>query len=594
MSTKWSLWGFVFAVVAISALTIKHSTKGKLNVIQYDVAGYYSYLPAMFIYKDIKKLDWRSEVSKTYHIAGINDVASDHESGQKVMKYSLGMAISYLPGFAMAHLYAINADTPADGFSAPYQLGLIVIGWLYMLIALWYLRKILSVFYEDWIVAATLLIIALGTNYFIYAGSQSMMSHAFLFMLYTLVIHNTIQWYDRKSYIRIISLGMLIGLITITRPTEILLTIVVLLWGVGNFKDLKTRLQLLFDNKSYLALAILAGALVIGIQLFYWKYVSGDWLVYSYKDEGFSWDGRYLKQCFIGFRKGWLIYTPIMLLGISGLFPLYRSKKTFGIAKPILLFLLINTFIIFSWDNFWYGGGFGQRAMISSYVLFAFAIGAWIQFVSTKSKILKSTTTLFVLFCISLNVFQTMQAQIWGGFETANMTKKYYAKIFGQKEINPDWKTYLDNRDAKMGAISQSKLLFEEKFENEKGTEERLHLKTKSIKIGTKGLHVLLDKPINTLQKGQRVRAALMVSGHSRVWNRYNMSNLHIQLLSNGKVVSDQNVRLHDVSRDATWKPIQVDVKVRNENIDQIKVLAWSSKEANYLFLDDLKVSIIE
>ena len=596
MSTKMSFWSYIIAILAISSLTIAKGNKGKgkINVIQYDVAGYYSYLPSLFIYKDIKKLDWRKEITKSRSIAGINDVAFTHESGGKVMKYSIGMAISYLPGFAAAHLYAINSDSLANGFSLPYQLGLILIGWLYMLIALWYLRKILSVYYEDWIVAATLLIVALGTNYYIYAGSQSMMSHAFLFMLYTLVIHNTIQWYDCKSYLRIAAIGLLIGLITITRPTEVLLTVVVLLWGVGNFNKLKARVQLLFEAKSYIVIAMIAAAMVISIQLIYWKYVSGDWVVYSYKNEGFSWDGRYLRQCFIGFRKGWLIYTPIMILGILGLYPLYKNQKTKDISKPLYLFLLINTYIVFSWDNYWYGGGFGQRAMISSYVLFAFPIAAWIYYISKKSTFIKSSTILFIVFCIWLNVFQTLQAQIWGGFETRHMTKKYYAKIFGKKNINYEWKVLLDNTDAIMGKVSKSELLYENNFEDSTGTNERQYLDTKTKKIEAKGTHVLLDEPISTLRKGQKIRAELMASGRTIVWNRFTMSNLHIQLLTDGKVITDQHVRMQDVARGTYWIPVKVDIKVRHNDIDQIKVLAWSSKEENYLFVDDLKVSLVE
>lgn len=593
MSMKWSLWSYIIAVIAISSLTIIHSNKGKLNVIQYDVAGYYSYLPAIFIYKDIKELNWRKEVSKSYHIAGIDDVASDHVSGQKVMKYSLGMAISFLPGFALAHIYALNSAAPADGFSGPYQLGLILVGWFYMLIALWYLRKILDVYFEDWIVATTLLIIAIGTNYFIYAGSQSMMSHAFLFMLFTLVIYNTIKWYSHKSYWRIIAIGMLMGLITITRPTEILLTLVVLLWGVSNISELKERAKLLYESKVYIILAILVAALVIGIQLGYWKFVSGDWIVYSYKDEGFTWDGRYLRECFVGFRKGWLIYTPVMLLGLVGLYHLYTQKNTSSIAKPIILFLIISTYIIFSWDNYWYGGGFGQRAMISSYVLYALAIASLLQSVQRKAIWIQYLTGAFIVFCIWLNIFQTLQAQLWGGFETSNMTKKYYFKIFGESDINPDWKVLLDNKDAKMGKVKNSTTLFNLDFENEVGSLERPYKDSKTIKI-SEGLYTLLDQKISTLRKGQRLRAEVMVSGGKQVWNRWSMTNFHIQLYTNGKVVGDQNVRLHDVSRSADWKSIHVDIKVRQDNVDQIKVVAWSGNTNQDVYLDNLKVSIIE
>ena len=593
MLKSWSFRSFLFAVVAISTLSVAHYMRGPLRVIDYDVSGYYAYVPAIFIYDDLKDLKWRPEIIKKYQFNGLDDCTPERESGATVIKYPVGMAISYLPGFAAAHLYASLSNSAADGYSQPYHLGLILIGWLYMLIALWYLRKLLSIYFEDWIVALTLLIVALGTNYYIYAGSHTMMSHVFLFMLFALVIYHTIQWYLDPTIRRIAGIGLLLGLITITRPTEILLTLVVLFWSVHNLQSLKDRIKLLIECKLHLVAAMLSAAMVISIQLLYWKYASGDWIVYSYKGEGFSWDGRYLRECFIGFRKGWLIYTPIMLLGILGLYPLYKQKNTADIAKPIVLFLLVSTYIIFSWDNYWYGGGFGQRAMISSYVLFAPAIAALLQSLAHKAKWQKYITGAFILFCIWLNIFQSFQAQVWGGFETNSMTKKYYYKIFGESDINPDWKVYLDNKDAKMGVVQKSTPLFEVNFENELGSMERPFEGSKTVKI-TKGFNLLLLQPISSLKKGQRLRAEIMVSGNQRIWNRGKMSNLHIQLFSNGKVVRDQSVRLQDVARDKDWKPIQVDIKVKQDDIDQIKVLTWSNYEENVVFVDDLKVSIIE
>ena len=593
MLKSWSFRSFLLVVMAISTLSVAHYMKGPIRVIDYDVSGYYAYLPAIFIYDDLKDLNWRPEIIKKYNLNGLDDCTPERESGATVIKYPVGMAISYLPGFTAAHLYATLSDSTADGYSIPYHLGLILIGWLYMLIALWYLRKLLSIYFEDWIVALTLIIIALGTNYYIYAGSHTMMSHAFLFMLFALVIYHTTQWYRDPTFRRITGIGLLLGLISITRPTEIILTLVVLFWSVYNLQSFKSRIKLLLECKLHLLAAMIGAVMVISIQLIYWKYSSGDWIVYSYEGEGFSWDGRYIKECFIGFRKGWLIYTPIMLFGIIGLYPMYKQKNTTKISLPIILFLLIITYIIFSWDNYWYGGGFGQRAMISSYVLFSIAIAALLQFLSQKSNWLKCFSGAFILFCVWLNIFQSFQAQVWGGFETSNMTQKYYFKIFGERDVNPDWKVYLDNKDAKMGAIKKSTPLFNVNFENELGSIERRYKGSKTVKI-TKGVNTLLFQSISSLKKGQRLRAEIIVSGIRRNWNREKMTNFHIQLLSNGEVVRDQSVRLQDVSRNKEWKIIHVDIKVKQNNIDQIKVLTRSNYEENVVFVDNLKVSIIE
>jgi len=592
---SWSICSYIIAVIAITMLTYSHySIKEKLTVIDYDVAGYYAYLPATFIYKDLKQLEWRSDIIKNYRVNALDNCAPEHESGGQVIKYPAGMSISYLPGFLVAHLYALNSEYVADGFSPPYQVGLIIIGWLYMLIALWYLRKLLSIYFEDKIVAATLVIISLGTNYYIYAGSHTMMSHAFLFLLFTLIIYHTIKWYERPTLTRIVGVGTLLGLTTITRQSEVLLSFVVLFWGISNWSDIKNRFRLFSKYRLHLLFAIVAAFLVISIQLIYWKHVSGDWIVYSYKGEGFTWDGRYLRECFFGFRKGWLVYTPVMILGILGLFTFYNSNITKTISKPIIIFLIISTYIIFSWDNYWYGGGFGQRAMISSYVLFSLSIASWLRYISNKNILLKIATSLFVLFCIWLNIFQTYQTQVWGGFETETMSKKYYLQIFGERHIHPDWKTFLDNKDAVLGEVKLSEPLFEENFNSYLGTKDRLYKDTKTFKLGTFGLFTLLDTTVSDVKKGDRLRAQIITAGVNRIWNRSNMSNLHVQLIANGKVMSDESVRIQDVARDGTWKPLHVDIKARHENIDQIKVLAWCSRPEDVVYIADLKVYRIE
>lgn len=593
-NSRWSICSYIISVLAITLLSYFHYAEGKFAVINYDVTGYYAYLPGALIYKDLKQLDWRDDIIEKYRISGLDNCTPEHNSGAKVIKYPVGMSISYLPAFLAAHGYALNSQYPADGFSLPYRLGLVIIGWIYMLIALWYLRKLLSLYYEDWIVAATLAIVAIGTNYYIYAGSQSMMSHAFLFLLFVLIIYHTILWYRKPTISRIISIGALLGLATITRQTEVLLTLVVLFWSVSNKKELIQRCQLFAKYKFQVLAAIFSGMLILSIQLIYWKYTSGDWIVYSYKGEGFTWDGRYLIECFFGFRKGWLVYTPIMLLGIIGLYNLYKSQKTRRISLPIIIFLITSTYIIFSWDNYWYGGGFGQRAMISSYALFAFAIAAFLKALTSKHIAVKIVTVVFIIFCIWLNIFQSFQAQVWGGFETDVMNKKYYLKIFGQKDIDPDWKILLDNKDAVLGKVKLSEPIFRENFENYLGTDERPYKNSKTLKLDKRGVVVLLDTVIHTIEKNDILRAEIMTSSIHRVWNKNKMSNLHIQLLSKGNVLSDQSVRIQRVARNSDWKPIKVDIKARHNNIDQLKVLAWCGVPENIVYLDALKIYKIE
>ena len=87
--------------------------------ISWDVSGYYLYLPATFIYKDLKNLDFYNDVRDKYNFTPDFQQAYLHrENGNYVMKYSMGQAIHLAPFFFCAHLYAINSEIyQADGYS---------------------------------------------------------------------------------------------------------------------------------------------------------------------------------------------------------------------------------------------------------------------------------------------------------------------------------------------------------------------------------------------------------------------------------------------------------------------------------------------
>jgi hypothetical protein len=101
----------------------------------------------------------------------------------------------------------------------------------------------------------------------------------------------------------------------------------------------------------------------------YWKYITGELFFNSYVGEQFYFNNSHVLKGLFGFRKGWLIYTPIMLFSILGIYFLRNQLKHFFASISITLFIYI--FVIFSWWCWWYGGSFGQRAMIDIYPLLA-------------------------------------------------------------------------------------------------------------------------------------------------------------------------------------------------------------------------------
>ena len=88
-----------------------------MQTITWDKFGYYLYLPAFF-YDDPAKLNNFQHMLEIYNPGG-GYAALKAPNGNYVMKYSCGMALMYLPGFAIGHFAAKIFGYPVDGLSYP-------------------------------------------------------------------------------------------------------------------------------------------------------------------------------------------------------------------------------------------------------------------------------------------------------------------------------------------------------------------------------------------------------------------------------------------------------------------------------------------
>jgi len=349
--------------------------------ISWDVSGYYYYLPALFIYHDIKHLAWSDSIQQKYYPASTQYQAFDHPSGVKVMKYAAGMAVQYLPWFLIAHGIAQLTHFPADGFSPPYQF-MLSFGSIFMAcLGLWFIRRLLLNYFSDSVVAITLLLLVIGTNYLNYSAIDGAMTHNYLFTLYAMLLWFTDRWYRQPSWFDSFAIGACLGLAALTRPTEIIAGGIPLLWGLTDIRKLPARLQYWWEQRRYLILAIGVMAAIGSIQIIYWKWVAGEFLVYSYQDQGFSWLHPHLGNGLFSYKKGWLVYTPMMALALIGFYYLWQHWRSLFWAT--LTFAMAFIYITFAWDIWWYGGSLGQRAMVQSYAVLTIPLAAMVTQIKT-------------------------------------------------------------------------------------------------------------------------------------------------------------------------------------------------------------------
>lgn len=427
--SKYAIGGIIAVAIFIRLVSIDFSKLDRYIITNYDGLGYYMYLPAIFIYGDITQFEWIEEIDQKYNVVGDDWMfqISKHESGNYVTKYLGGIAILQLPFFLAAHGYASVTDYPADGFSLPYQMALSFGPLVYFILILFLLRNVLLRYYSDQVVAVTLVLLFLASNAIEYIAIEAGHSHGYLLLMYSVMIWLSIKWHENPSWKVAFWIGLVIGLATIMRPTELIIFIIPLLWNTDTKESAKAKWSLVRKHKEHIGIVCLAAFLGAFPQIFYWMYVIGS----PIHTIGSKW--YFLNPFFrviFGWQKGWFIYTPVTILFVLGLF--YMRGKPF--RKSVIWFCLLNIWIVISWSVWRYGGSYSTRALVQSYPVFALALAAIItRMLSSK---LKTVFYLVAIYLTAVNLFQIWQYK-QGILRHDEMNRAYYQAVYLDRNPTP-------------------------------------------------------------------------------------------------------------------------------------------------------------
>jgi hypothetical protein len=186
----------------------------------------------------------------------------------------------------------------------------------------------------------------------------------------------------------------------------------------------------------------MVAAVIFFPQMVYWKIYAGSWLYNSYNNPGEGLDlwRPHTLSFLLSYRKGWLVYTPLVGCIMAGIFLSAGSK--IKVFLPLFVFFIFNLWVISSWTCWWYAGSFSSRAMLQSYAVLMIPLGFFIQRISSLKKpwatVGKMGVSVVVLFCM----FQTWQyAQ--GILKPDRMTRAYYWRVFGATTYTPENEKYL-------------------------------------------------------------------------------------------------------------------------------------------------------
>lgn len=409
---------FTFILVFVGNKTTEFERWDNIDhVINHDMKGYYAYLPAFFVQKDIS-------FSTPREMSIMKYVWAKEYSDKKLIKYSTGVSLVHTPAFLIAHAYASSNDSfVANGYSKPYAWAFSITAFIFFFLALVYAHKLLLLFFTENASLLTILCLFLGTNIFHHTYFNLNTSHVYSVTFGFMYLYYGIHWLKQSSLKNSFFVGLSLAFLILIRPVDILFFPLPFILSMTKSNTLKQLILYTFSN--YKKLIFIAGVsfIVFLPQFLYNYHITGHFIFYSYTEEGFFFANPQFFNILFSFRNGWILYSPILIFGFIGLALLVKKQP---IKWSLLIFILVlYLYVISSWWCWWYAG-FGNRACINLLPLMSIPFAHFLQTMLKKNVLIKLVLGSVLSALILFNWFQARKYS-YGIIHHSSMSAEAYA-----------------------------------------------------------------------------------------------------------------------------------------------------------------------
>jgi len=571
-------------------LIVKNPNHPLDRVIMSDGKSYYAYLTNFFIYQD-PDYNFVEAYEQKYYA---NDKQAFKEfrfkfDGKTVIKGFPGLAFLFLPFFLFAHFLSFLFGFPTDGYSIIYQYSIGFAAIFYLWAGLKYLKKLLLAFgFSTQLTAAILFVIAFGTNIIYYTLREGTMAHVYNFALVAAFLYFLQKSIFQNTDKTLIITALLYGLISIVRPTNALVILLVP-FVAGDFLKLKQFLKTVVQKPVTISEVLAALLLFPFLTMLLWYWQTGHWIVYSYGEEGFNFLKPHFFQILFSFNKGWFVYTPLALVAMLGFLYLFfenRFRFFWG-----LLFLMIFVYVTSSWWAWHYTSTFGQRVFIDIYPFVAILLGYSFALVH-KKKVLKFAWIALIAILSVLNGVQFYQHYTFvfppGTVDFRQYKDSFFRlvpaprvhfpedKIIKRDVLSNDfekdygWLNYASVTDT---------LAFEGKYSSRAGLANEYSI----------GLYEPIKKHLSTDFGWVKVSCQVFSN------QKYSKAKMVIDVESEGKSIDYKPFYLREVNRRNKWTYLEFAFKLpalKTEN-DMLRVYFMNTQPDEFFLVDNLSVEIL-
>jgi hypothetical protein len=581
--------GFLVSVVLVF-FYIRPLNSSWDRFINGDGLGYYSYLPAKYIYNDTSyEFKWFNGVFHEHYAQSSFPNPEDNfmvnYGNKRINKYYPGLSCIWLPFFIVAHLCARSLSYPADGFSEPYQLAIGLASLVYLLIGLIYLRKLLQkLFHNSFVSLLVPMAVFYGTHLFSIALRYNSLTHVYSFTFLTLFANALVSYFnqkDKRLHNLLFCVLWLIISVCIRPLTGLVVLLVPAFFPNGFFKE-----RLRFEKIKFLDLVILVLMTFTLYHQFSIIYTQTRTLVpYTYAGEQFHFDRSMFFEAMIGYRIGLFVYAPVLFVSLFGI-PWLSSRRRVILPAFFLA-------ILFLYSCWWYWP-IVKRTMVDFYFIPAIFLGSFLN----RFHQVKQRAITLVLLGLCILYYQLKNFQMSRGILDEYYT---YKEVF--------WRNFLRTDKASMFLVPPASILKEESARQEFETDDSLpgRVKEKSYKgqysllLDDKNyISKIAEQPFPTMFKDKGINK-IRVSFWSHASGSIGQVHLFFQFLNeDGKQVSEVPFYLNEESilKDRwDYKEFGIDLtdfpEIDKNQVSKLSVVIWNVASKGKLFIDDVQLDFM-
>lgn len=325
-------------------------------------------------------MDGDLDTANEYQHFGYEWIAGTTKTGYKDNPWAVGSAVLWSPFFLLAH-----AIIRGDGYGPAYFTAISLGSMIYAFAGLLLLYRLAKELFGPGPSLMATVVVWFASPLLFYMYMHPSMAHANDAFVNALFVY---AWYQTRSGRTLwgwLILGVTVGLAALVRTQNLLLVIV---------PTVELLQDLLKGRRSVSAfltkgLAFSAGLLVAFFpQMYVWYRVYGSWFVlnpyWTSTGNTFDFSSPNFFNVLFSSHHGLFTWTPALLLGVAGLFPLAHRHR--GLATLLAVGFLLQVYAVGSWSAWAGGAAFGQRFLVNNTPTYLLGMAAFVDRMQKRTR----------------------------------------------------------------------------------------------------------------------------------------------------------------------------------------------------------------